>query len=140
MRYILVILLFLCSDLMGQRVMCDLPCITHERVVDSIIKVRVKASLVMKEDDKIITLWFNKYFKITASTKVNITAKGTKYLHELIYDKIPQPELVDFIDVMTYDIRGKIYITKYNGIVLRFFANSATPKTNIYTIGWAYRF
>ena len=135
MRYLLILLL-ISGSLYGQRVRYD----SNNHHLDSIARVNMSRAIHNYTDKRVVTLWLNKTLKFTASSHFNTSAKGTKYLHEMLYDRNADVSVVDYMNVLAYDIRAKYYINKRNGVILRFFANGIQPKTNIYTLGWGFKF
>lgn len=136
MRYLLILFLMISGSLYGQRVRYN----SYNNKLDSIAHINMNRAIHGYSDKRIITLWLNKTLKFTASSHFNTSAKGTKYLHEMLYDKNADVSVVDYINVLAYDVRVKYYINKRNGVILRFFANGIQPKTNIYTLGWGFKF
>ena len=138
MRLLLLFLIF-SLELHSQHIYRDSIKIYSNRYMDSIAKASIKYSMSNQSDGKLVTVWASPYIKLTASARFNTTPSGYKFMHQIVYDKISEPEITDYLNVLTYDIRLKGYINKYNGLILKTFANGSVPKRNIYSLGWAYK-
>lgn len=139
MKLLLLFLLF-SLQLNGQHIYRDSVKISTHRYMDSIAKASIKYSMSNQSDGKLVTVWASSYVKLTASARFNTTPSGYKFMHQIVYDKISEPEITDYLNVLTYDVRMKGYINKYNGLIIKAFANGSVPKRNIYSLGWAYKF
>lgn len=130
MKHILYLLLLISLGASSQRVQYA------ERPYISNLTVHFNAG----DNPKILTCHLTHKFKLTASTYVNQCTKEGKYLEKILSPKSSQFEFADYIDILTYDLRAKYYITPINGLILRLYTNGLYPKSRIFTLGWTYHF
>jgi hypothetical protein len=94
----------------------------------------------VEDNPKILTCRLSHKFKLTASTYVNQCTKEGRYLEKILDPKSHSFEFGDYIDILTYDLRAKYYITPINGLICRLYTNGLYPKSRILTMGWTYHF
>jgi hypothetical protein len=78
--------------------------------------------------------------KIRIAEMVEMMENDDSSLGEIIDVGLSDLEVDDYMSIMAYDIRAKIYLPHHSSVVLRCFVTGIQLNTYNYTLGYSYKF
>ena len=106
--------------------------------MDSVARANLAKICLTNQTSNMLTLRYSKWVKFTITTHVNASASNRNYIMSII-DQSSSSEIYDLANIVTYDIRAKVYLTKRLHFLGRTYINGNKPNTMLYTGGLVYR-
>lgn len=86
------------------------------------------------------TMNSNVLSKISLAEIVDLINDENVGLGEAIDSELSDLDVTDYVSIMAYDVRFKIYLPHHTSVVLRCFVTGIQLNTYNYTIGFSYKF
>jgi hypothetical protein len=136
MRYVLLFL-FLPVLSFGQK---RIPPSSYEYRMDSLAIAHFKINYSKSVNRDVIFFRPIERVKLSFSSHINPTVNNRNYAISVFNSNTGFLEFYDLTNIITYDIRLKVYVIKKISLLGRCFVNGNKPDTRLYTIGVQIKF
>jgi len=120
----------------GQRLIPSTP---YEIKMDSVAIANLKIYYIQKINHDVIYFRPIERVKLSFSSHINSTNINRNNIISIFNSNTGFLEFYDLANIITYDIRLKIYFNKNISFIGRCFVNGTKPSTRLYTVGFQIR-